>query len=57
MPALLNDKIHRQMDMLMRHRGELYRAILGNGTDLSALVRRQEDELREMIELWECEGV
>jgi hypothetical protein len=53
MSLLVNDKIHRQMDMLMRHRDELYRAILGNGTDLSALVRRQEEELQFLIDMWE----
>jgi hypothetical protein len=41
----------------MRHRDELYRAILGNGTDLSALVRRQEEELQFLIDMWEGEGL
>ena len=57
MVALVNDRIHRQMDMLARHRYELYRAIKGNGTDLAVLVAVQEGELEEMISAWEREGV
>ena len=55
MPALLNDRIHRQMDMLARHRYELHRAIRYNGTDLATLVARQEAELEELIATWEAE--
>jgi hypothetical protein len=55
MSALVNDKIHRQMYLLMKHREELYRAIRYNGTDLAALVARQEAELAEMISKWEEE--